>query len=81
MLRNVLVIEDDRDIAHLVKIHVEGLHCQAYRQVDGAGTGARAGDGGRRLLDKAVLRVGTDRTGQGDFSPYGKVGCEQSCEH
>lgn len=34
--RSVLVIEDDRDIAQLVKMHVEGLHCRVKLAHDGA---------------------------------------------
>jgi DNA-binding response OmpR family regulator len=35
MSRNVLVIEDDRDIAQLVKIHLEELHCRVKLAHDG----------------------------------------------
>jgi DNA-binding response OmpR family regulator len=50
MLRNVLVIEDDRDIADLVKIHVEGLQCRVKLAHDGAKGLAEAERGSFHLI-------------------------------
>ena len=36
MTRSVLVIEDDRDIAQLVKIHVADLGCEVHVARDGS---------------------------------------------
>lgn len=36
MVRKILVIEDDRDIAHLLQLHLRDLHCEVDLSHDGA---------------------------------------------
>ena len=50
MLRSVLVIEDDRDIAQLVKIHLEELNCRAKLVHDGDAGFAEAEKGSYDLI-------------------------------
>jgi len=60
MSRNVLVIEDDRDIAQLVKIHVEGLHCRVKLAYDGTVGLAEAEGGSYDLIILDLMLPGID---------------------
>ena len=60
MSRNVLVIEDDRDIAQLVKIHLEGLHCRVKLAYDGIVGLAEAESGSYNLIILDLMLPGID---------------------
>jgi DNA-binding response OmpR family regulator len=60
MLRRVLVIEDDRDIAQLVKIHVEELHCHVTLAHDGVAGLAQAESGSFHLVILDLMLPGLD---------------------
>ncbi len=60
MSRSVLVIEDDRDIAQLVKIHVEELHCRVKLAYDGTVGLAEAEGGGYDLIILDLMLPGID---------------------
>jgi DNA-binding response OmpR family regulator len=60
VVRNVLVIEDDRDIAHLVKIHVEGLQCRVRLARDGNEGLAQAQSGSFHLIILDLMLPGID---------------------
>ena len=50
MNRRVLIIEDDRDIAHLVELHLRDLGCEAVTTADGASGLRQAETGGFDLV-------------------------------
>ncbi len=54
MVRRVLIVEDDADIAALVELHLKDLHCEVALARDGA-TGLREAQGGR--YDLVILDV------------------------
>ena len=60
MSRSVLVIEDDRDIAQLVKIHVEELHCRVKLVHDGTVGLAEAESGSYDLIILDLMLPGID---------------------
>jgi DNA-binding response OmpR family regulator len=60
MLRRVLVIEDDRDIAQLVKIHVEELNCRVTLAHDGLDGLAQAESGSFDLVILDLMLPGLD---------------------
>src|SRR5438309_827663 len=60
MSRSVLVIEDDRDIAQLVKIHVEELHCRVKLAYDGTVGLAEAEGGSYDLIILDLMLPGID---------------------
>jgi DNA-binding response OmpR family regulator len=60
MSRNVLVIEDDRDIAQLVKIHLEELHCRVKLAHDGIVGLAEAESGAFNLIILDLMLPGID---------------------
>ena len=60
MLRRVLVIEDDRDIAQLVKIHVEELNCRVTVAHDGLAGLAQAESGSFHLVILDLMLPGLD---------------------
>src|SRR5437762_12697878 len=60
MSRSVLVIEDDRDIAQLVKIHVEELHCRVKLVHDGTVGLAEAEGGSYDLIILDLMLPGID---------------------
>jgi DNA-binding response OmpR family regulator len=60
MSRNVLVIEDDRDIAQLVKIHLEELHCRVKLAHDGIVGLAEAESGVYNLIILDLMLPGID---------------------
>jgi len=60
MLRRVLVIEDDRDIAQLVRIHVEELNCRVTLAHDGIAGLAQAESGSFHLVILDLMLPGLD---------------------
>jgi DNA-binding response OmpR family regulator len=60
MLRSVLVIEDDRDIAQLVKIHIEELNCRVKLVHDGLAGLAEAESGAYQLIILDLMLPGID---------------------
>jgi len=60
MLRRVLVIEDDRDIARLVKMHVEELNCRVTIAHDGVAGLAEAESGCFHLVILDLMLPGMD---------------------
>ena len=60
VLRQVLVIEDDRDIAELVKIHVEELNCRVTLAHDGVAGLAQAESGSFHLVILDLMLPGLD---------------------
>ena len=60
MLRRVLVIEDDRDIAQLVRIHVEELNCRVTLAHDGVAGFAQAESGAFHLVILDLMLPGID---------------------
>jgi len=60
MQRSVLVIEDDRDIAQLVKIHVEELDCRVKLVYEGAAGLAEAERGDYQLIILDLMLPGID---------------------
>jgi DNA-binding response OmpR family regulator len=60
MLRSVLVIEDDRDIAQLVKIHIEELNCHVKLVHDGLAGLAEAENGAYQLIILDLMLPGID---------------------
>ena len=60
MLRRVLVIEDDRDIAQLVRIHVEELNCRVTLAHDGVAGLAQAESGSFHLVILDLMLPGLD---------------------
>jgi DNA-binding response OmpR family regulator len=60
MSRSVLVIEDDRDIAQLVKIHLEELHCRVKLAHDGIVGLAEAESGAFNLIILDLMLPGID---------------------
>jgi DNA-binding response OmpR family regulator len=60
MQRRVLVIEDDRDIARLVKMHVEELNCQVVLAHDGIDGLAQAESGTFQLVILDLMLPGVD---------------------
>ena len=60
MLRRVLVIEDDRDIAQLVKIHVEELNCRVTLTHDGVAGLSQAESGSFHLVILDLMLPGLD---------------------
>ena len=60
MPRRVLVIEDDRDIARLVKIHVEELDCHVVLAHDGIDGMAQAETGAYQLVILDLMLPGLD---------------------
>ena len=60
MLRRVLVIEDDRDIAQLVKMHVEELNCQVVLAHDGIDGLAQAESSTFHLVILDLMLPGID---------------------
>jgi DNA-binding response OmpR family regulator len=60
MSRRVLVIEDDRDIAQLVKIHVEELDCRVTLAHDGVAGLAQAERGAFHLIILDLMLPGLD---------------------
>jgi len=60
MLRRVLVIEDDRDIAQLVKIHVEELNCRVTLTHDGVAGLCQAESGSFHLVILDLMLPGLD---------------------
>ena len=60
MVRSVLVIEDDRDIAQLVKIHIEELNCRVKLVHDGLAGLAEAESGAYQLIILDLMLPGID---------------------
>src|SRR5690349_44312 len=60
MLRRVLVVEDDRDIARLVKMHVEELNCEVVLAHDGNEGLAQAESGAFHLVILDLMLPGID---------------------
>ncbi len=60
VLRQVLVIEDDRDIAQLVKIHIEELNCRVTLAHDGVAGLAQAESGSFQLVILDLMLPGLD---------------------
>jgi DNA-binding response OmpR family regulator len=60
MSRSVLVIEDDRDIAQLVKIHVQELYCRVKVAYDGKVGLAEAESGSYDLIILDLMLPGID---------------------
>ena len=60
MLRRILVIEDDRDIAQLVKMHVEELNCQVVLAHDGINGLAQAESSTFHLVILDLMLPGID---------------------
>ena len=60
MVRRVLVIEDDRDIARLVRIHVEELNCRVTVVHDGVAGLAEAESGSFHLVILDLMLPGMD---------------------
>jgi DNA-binding response OmpR family regulator len=60
MLRRVLVIEDDRDIARLVRIHLEELNCRVTVAHDGVAGLAQAESGSFHLVILDLMLPGVD---------------------
>ncbi len=46
MTRRVLIVEDDRDISHLVGLHLKDINCDVEAVTDGLSGLERARDGG-----------------------------------
>ena len=60
MTRNVLVIEDDPDIAHLVKLHLTEMNCRVKVVSDGIVGLAEAESGGFQLVILDLMLPGMD---------------------
>jgi DNA-binding response OmpR family regulator len=60
MQRNVLVIEDQQDIAELVKLHLEDLNCNVRLAFDGIAGLAEAASGNYDLLILDLMLPGMD---------------------
>jgi DNA-binding response OmpR family regulator len=59
-VRNILVIEDERDIADLLKLHLGDLHCRVRHVADGSEGYALAAAGGWDLLILDLVLPGLD---------------------
>ena len=60
MTRRVLIIEDDRDIARLVELHLRDLNCTTDLEHDGDSGLRRAGDGSYDLIILDLMLPGLD---------------------
>ena len=60
MTRRVLMVEDDRDIARLVELHLRDLHCTVDLATDGEEGLRIAGDDGYDLVILDVMLPGLD---------------------
>ena len=72
MQRSVLVIEDDRDIAQLVKIHIEEFNCHVKLVHDGLAGLAEAESGRDRTFLNDQAFDGREVGGQ-RFAPLGSA--------
>lgn len=60
MSRRVLIVEDDRDISHLVALHLKDIDCEVEEVADGPTGLARAQNGNHDLLILDIMLPGID---------------------
>ena len=60
MSRRVLIVEDDRDISHLVGLHLKDINCDVEAVTDGLSGLERARDGGHDLIILDIMLPGID---------------------
>ena len=60
MSRRVLIVEDDRDISHLVALHLKDIDCEAEAVADGLAGLQRARDGNHDLIILDIMLPGID---------------------
>lgn len=60
MTRRVLIVEDDRDISHLVALHLKDIDCEVEAVADGLSGLERARDGGHDLIILDIMLPGID---------------------
>jgi len=60
MSRRVLIVEDDRDISHLVGLHLKDIDCEVEAVADGRAGLERARDGGHDLIILDIMLPGID---------------------
>jgi len=60
MARRVLIVEDDRDIAHLVSLHLKDIDCEAETVTDGRRGLERAHEGEHDLIILDLMLPGID---------------------
>jgi DNA-binding response OmpR family regulator len=60
MRKNVLIVEDDQDISHLVALHLKDIDCEAETVADGKTGLERARDGGHDLIILDLMLPGID---------------------
>ena len=60
MPKRVLIVEDDRDIAHLVALHLKDIDCEVETVADGRSGLERAQDGEHDLIILGLMLPGID---------------------
>lgn len=60
MSRRVLIVEDDRDISHLVALHLKDIDCEVEAVADGLSGLQRARDGNHDLIILDIMLPGID---------------------
>ena len=60
MTKRVLIVEDDRDISHLVALHLKDINCEVETVADGLSGLQRARDGGHDLIILDLMLPGID---------------------
>jgi len=60
MSKRVLIVEDDRDISHLVALHLKDIDCEVETVADGLSGLERARDGSHDLIILDIMLPGID---------------------